>query len=797
MAPAGTLSKPEASAPACRPFWKRAACSPAFVSVLLAVVTLAVFWPVAGHDFINYDDEDYIANNPQVPSGLKAPNLVWAFSSSRSSNWHPLTWISHMLDCQLFGLRPGAHHLMNLGFHLANTVLLFLVLRRLTGAHWRSALVAALFAWHPLHVESVAWVAERKDVLSAFFFMLTLWAYGRYAEFKIQNSKFKREEMAWYSAALIFFALGLMSKPMLVTLPFVLLLLDYWPLGRVSGLEFRLSSWRRLLVEKLPFLALSIASSVITYLVQQGGGSVVTIFALDDRLANGLVSVVGYIGKMFWPTNLSVFYPHPGHWPAGAVAASVVLLTAVSAVAFKLGRTRPYLVVGWLWYLGMLVPVIGLVQVGMQAMADRYTYLPLIGLWILLIWGAGDVVAQRAGRSIVAASAAIVCLAACAFLCRQQLRYWRNSGTLFEHALQVTDRNTVAYINLGTYWFSQGKFEEALANYQKSLACNPTDEDCLYNLGLAFFRLKRYEEAIACYEAALRAWPDHVRIHHNLAMALGEAGALDQAAEHYRFVLSREPGHAAAHNGLGTVLVRQNRLEEATAQFREAIRCATHIPAAHLNLALMMAQQQRPDEAVGEYLEYLRLKPDDFEAQRSLADLLTQQGRLEEAIRHYREAVRMKPDYAEAHCNLGQTLARMGRLDEAATHCREAVKLKPDLADAQNNLGTILGMEGRISDAKVHFQEAIRLNPDHADAHNNLGNALALEHQFEEAIREYRESLRIIPDRPAVHLELAEVFAAQGRWEEAAGQYREALRLNPENVEARQGLERILPQLKP
>jgi tetratricopeptide (TPR) repeat protein len=761
-----------------------------FTALLLALMTLAIFWPVAMHDFVNYDDDDYITANPQVLSGLKAHNVVWAFSTSHSSNWHPLTWISHMLDCQLFGQHPGAHHLVSLGFHIANTLLLFLVLRRMTGAHWRSAVVAALFAWHPLHVESVAWAAERKDVLCAFFFLLTLWAYGRYAEFNIQNAKFKRQAMGWYSAALFLFALGLMSKPMVVTLPFVLLLLDYWPLRRVSGLEFRLSSWRKLIVEKLPFLALSAASSVITFLAQRAGGAVATTYALDDRLDNAVVSCARYVGKMLWPTNLSVFYPHPGRWPGGALVAAGVFLFVVSAAVIKLARQRPYVAVGWCWYLGMLVPVIGLVQVGMQAMADRYTYLPMIGLWILLIWGAGDLLAPRAGRPVAAAAVAIVCLAACAVQCRQQVRYWRNSGTLFEHAIRVTATNCVAYINLGSHWFSQGKFDEAILQYKRALACNPADEDSLYNLGLTFFRLKQYQEAIACYEAALRVSPDRLRTHHDLAMALGEAGATDQAVHHYRLVVARDPCHAGAHNGLGTVLVKQQRLDEAAAEFRHAIRCATNLPAPRLNLALLLVEQKRPAEAIIEYREYLRLKPDDGEAQRSFADLLTQDEQVEEAIRHYREALRLKPDYAEAHCNLGHALARTGRLDEAAAHCREAVKLKPDLADAQNNLGIILAMEGKIDEAATRFREAIRLNPDHADAHSNLGNALAVKSRFDEAIREYRESLRLQPGNPAICCKLAEVLAVQGRWEEAAVHYREALRLDPENLEARNGLDR-------
>jgi tetratricopeptide (TPR) repeat protein len=795
-APNETREESHPVAPGWRAFWMRNACSPGLISLLLALVTLAVFWPVAKNDFVNYDDGAYVEKNPTVQAGLTWASVKWAFTTDYSCNWHPLTWLSHMLDCELFGLHATGHHLVNVLFHLVNVVLLFQLLFRTTRAFWQSALVAALFAWHPLRVESVAWVAERKDVLSAFFFLLTLWAYGRYAEFKIQNSKFKRRPMGWYSAALFFFALGLMSKPMLVTLPFVLLLLDYWPLGRVSGSEFRLSSGRKLLLEKLPFLALSVASSVITYRVQQGGGAVVIDLSPGGHIANALVSYVRYLGKMFWPLNLAVFYPHPVHWPVLTVLASALLLILVSAVALQQWRRRPYLAVGWFWYLGMLVPVIGLVQVGLQSMADRYTYLPMIGFWILLIWGAGDFFTSRAGRP-VAVAAAMVWLAACAFLCRQQIRHWRNSGTLFEHAAQVTVGNYLAYNNLGNYQYAQGKLEEAMADYRKAIACNSAFEDPLNNLALVLYRQQKYPEAITYFKAALRARPDRVEVHHSLAEVLRETGVFEEAAEHYRFVLERQPDNAAAHNSLGTVLVKQGRLDEATAQFREAVRCATNAPTARLNLALALVDQHRFDQAIPEYLEYLRLKPDDFRAQKGLADLLTRQGRLEEAIGHYTEVVRSKADYAEAHCNLGMALARAGRLDEGAAQCREAVKLKPDLADARNNLGTILGMQGRIDEAESCFREAIRLDPDHADAHSNLGNALVVKSRFEEAMREYRESLRIRPDRAAIHVKLAEVLTVQGRWAEAAGHYREALRLDPQHLEARNGLEKILPRMLP
>src|SRR6266850_6413629 len=424
-------------------WWPEKIGSPVIISLLLALTTLAVLWPVTQNDFVNYDDLDYVTANAHVQSGLNWKGVVWAFTTGHASNWHPLTWLSHMVDCQLFGQRAGAHHLMSLLFHAANTVLLFLVLRGLTGALWRSVLVAGLFALHPLHVESVAWVAERKDVLSAFFFLLTIGAYRRYAEqsgvcnlkskvgktatedkrrrpgikesqvkhpkskaageeadarspvarddpapFTIQHSRFR--PWHFYALALILFALGLMSKPMLVTLPFVLLLLDYWPLGRLNNPRPKLKTAIRLLLEKVPFLALSLVSSFVTFQVQKHGGAVSVSLSVGQRIANALVSYVRYMGKLFWPENLSVLYPHPGKWPLPEVIACAASLAAITVAVVALARRKPYLPVGWLWFLGTLVPVIGLVQVGVQAMADRYSYLPLIGLFVMLAWGLND-----------------------------------------------------------------------------------------------------------------------------------------------------------------------------------------------------------------------------------------------------------------------------------------------------------------------------------------------------------------------------------------------------------------------
>jgi hypothetical protein len=461
-----------------------------WIAIALALVTLAVFCPVTSFQFVNYDDTDFVTANPHVQAGLTAESFRWAWSSEVARNWHPVTMLSHILDCQLFGLKPWWPHLVNLLLHAANTVLLFSLLKRMTGAFWRSAAVAALFALHPLHVESVAWVAERKDVLSTLFWFLTTWAYLRYAEeFKVQGSRFK----VFYGLSLLFFALGLMSKPMLVTLPFTLLLLDYWPLRRMKP---GASVWR-LAAEKIPFFLLSAALCVKTYWVQQQGGAVLRLqdFPLGSRLGNALVSYVRYIELMFWPRNLAGLYLRSEEWPRWEVAPAALLLLAVSALVLTQWRRRPYLAVGWFWYLGTLVPVIGLVQVGMQAIADRYTYVPLIGLFVIVVWGGWDLAgAWRVARFAPAATA--IALAACAVLTVHQEFYWKDSEALFKRMIDATPNNYMARYNLGNLYSQEKRTNEAISNFTAAIEGEPNYADAHNNLGGIFLEQKRYDEAI-------------------------------------------------------------------------------------------------------------------------------------------------------------------------------------------------------------------------------------------------------------------------------------------------------------
>ena len=575
--------------------------------------------------------------------------MQWAFSSYAASNWHPVTWLSHMLDCQLYGLKPAGHHLTNVLLHTANTLLLFLVLRRMTGALWRSACVAALFALHPLHVESVAWVAERKDVLSAFFFMLTLWAYARYAEVQSLKSKvqspgsgplFTLSRFTFHATTFsswCFFALGLMSKPMLVTLPFVLLLLDYWPLRRfqLSALNSQPSAVGRLVWEKAPFLALSAICCALTVWAQQGAYSVVSVagLPLSRRIPHTLVAYAHYLGAMVVPRHLAVHYPYPTTTPAAALAGAGIVLALLSILAARFATRRPYLLVGWLWYLGTLVPVIGLVQVGDQAWADRYTYLPLIGIFVAVVWGAGDLAQEqwpgaadrakvkRASLGAVAVAVGLGLLAGTWF----QLRYWKDTRTLFEHAAQVAPHNGRAITVLGSLLAKEGKLPEAMGLYAQALRYRPDNPEAHFFLGNALEQQGKLDEAVAEYTQALWFKPLQEKTHLALGIALAKQKHYEEAAGHYRAALAINPESAIAHNNLARLLHTQGRLDEAIIQYSAALKLDPKLAQAHNNLGVVLLQKGRLAEGAAHLQEAVRLNPGDAESQYNLALALNQQ----------------------------------------------------------------------------------------------------------------------------------------------------------------------------
>jgi tetratricopeptide (TPR) repeat protein len=659
------------------------------ICLLLFVGTLLLFSRALGHDFVNYDDPDYVTKNAFVQAGLSAAGAGWAFSSANISYWHPLTWLSHMLDASLFGQNPSGHHATSVVLHAVNAVLAFLALRRLTGSRWTSAVSAALFAWHPLRVESVAWVAERKDVLSGTFFFLTLLAYASY----VARRRSSQPGVARaYVLTLAAFAAGLMSKPMLVTVPALLLVLDCWPLGRWTpptrdepAPRERLGS---LLLEKLPFLGLAAAVSVITYTAQTEVGTLTHALNFSARAANAAVAVASYVGKFLWPVDLAVLYPHPGHWPAARVVAAVGLILAFTAVALGLWRRRPWLLAGWLWFAGMLIPVLGFVQVGIQSMADRYTYLPQLGLQLALLWTVRSAVTSPSTRRALAWLAALV-LVACAARTWDQLAVWRDSATLFGQAVRVTPNNYLAYNNLGTHAADLGHLEQAIAYYRESLAIRPDYEEANNNLGSALNRLGRPAEAIPCLEAALRKKPDLIEAHNNLGNALGDLGRTDEAIAHYEFVLARQPAHVEAMNNLGVALAAKGRTTAAIAQLQAVLRLEPKHASAHSNLGNVHALLGRLSEAVREYRAALEINPDDARTLNNLGNVSAQQGQLDAAAGCYEKSLRLEPANPETHANYGLTLARLGRRDEAIRQLNLALAQRPDYPAAREWLQAI------------------------------------------------------------------------------------------------------------
>ncbi|MFH1371452.1 MAG: tetratricopeptide repeat protein [Planctomycetota bacterium] len=645
------------------------------VCILLAAATFAVYLPVWNHEFVYYDDDVYITKNPNVQSGLSWQGVKWAFTSGYASNWHPLTWLSHQLDWQLFGDNAGAHHIVNILFHIANTILLFVVLNRMTKGFWQSAFVAGLFALHPLHVESAAWVAERKDVLSTLLWLLTMLFYVRYAE---------RPTAGRYVVVPVLFSLGLMAKPMLVTLPFVLLLLDYWPLGRLGSGKYTI---KRLLLEKLPLLFLSAASSVVTYLVQQKSGAM-TPLPFGERVSNAICSYLAYIGKMLWPARLAVLYPHPlDTLPAARAVTYGVILIIMTLFFTYYSRRHKYLLVGWLWYIGTLVPVIGIVQVGAQAMADRYTYVPLTGLFIIIAFGGAELLKNIPLRKTILTILASGALLGCVVVTSLQLKYWRNSYLLFDRALTVIEDNAVMQ-----------------NNYANILS-----------------ELGRPEEAVKHLSEALKYIPNSPVIHNNYGNALmRDMGKVDEAIEHYKFALELNPDFAVAHYNLGVAMATKGNYDEAIRHYKQYLGPDANIADIHEGLATMLAREGKVADAVGQFQKALAAKPDSAEVLGNLGYAIAQSGDPEQAIKYYESALQIDPEHIITHGRLALALAAVGRIDDAIEQCRIVLKARPDDAEMFTNLGILLQAKGNVIGAADAYKKALKIDPDDPKARKNL-----------------------------------------------------------------------------
>jgi Flp pilus assembly protein TadD len=642
------------------------------ISLFLVASILAVYWQVRHHEFIKYDDPDYVSDNPHVRAGWTREGVSWAFRTTFHYHWHPLTWLSHMTDYQLFGLNPTGHHLTSLFLHIANTLLLFLVFEWMTGSLLRSAFVAALFALHPLHVESVAWVSDRKDVLSTFFWMVTMVAYVHYSG----HPGFNR-----YALVTIAFILGLMAKPMVVTLPIILLLMDYWPLERFQFGQSRRERRRekcegpdaryqtrpalRLVWEKGLFFLIVGASAIVTILVMRHE-SILTLklsrlWPTKSLIAETMVNYVTYIAKMLWPLKLAIPYPEsdvPAVWQVGGAG---LLLLGISLLSFWQRRQRPYLLVGWLWYLITLLPVIGLVGVGPHKMADRYTYLPLIGLFIIIAWGVPDLLAGWRHRRLVLGISVGMLLLGCMTGSWLQARHWKNSISLFGHGVTVTSNNLVAHNNLGSALAEQGSLTEAIGHYYEALRIEPGYADAHYNLANALAEQGRLQEAIDHYSEALQIRPRYAQAHYNLGLVLAEQGRLTEAMGHFSEALRIDPDYAQAHYNLGVALVIEGKLTGAIKHFSEALRIDPDYAQAHYNLGLALTKEGRVAEGIEHYSEALRIQPDNAKAHHQLGIARAKQGRLKEAIGHFSEALRIQPDYTKARQNLERASRLMGK----------------------------------------------------------------------------------------------------------------------------------------
>ncbi len=717
------------------------------IYLFLTAAAMTAFWHLSQCDFINYDDRLYVTGNTHVKSGITIGSIQWAFTTGHSANWHPVTWMSHMLDVQLFGLKPRWHHLTNLLFHIANTLLLFFVFNRMTKETWKSAFVAALFALHPLHVESVAWVSERKDVLSTFFWMLTMAAYISYVEHRTEDGR--REailspsfvlrppaSVLRYSAVLIFFALGLMAKPMLVTLPFVLLLLDYWPLRRVQVAGSReqgarsekqnpklgqgphsankrklpkkptdqvstqssvrtcpglggsppSSALRPLLREKIPLFTLAALSCIVTFIVQQKGGAVKSIqgFPLGVRIANAIVSYIIYMGKTVWPTNLAVYYPHPGLWPLWQVLGAVLLLGAVTLTVIWTANRFPYLTVGWLWFTGTLVPVIGIVQVGTQGMADRYTYAPLIGLFIMAAWGIPELLKKWRYRKETLFALSSLLLLSLFIVTRTQVGYWRNNITLYDHSLKVASPSDVIYCNRGVAYYDLGNHRQAISDYERAIEIYPQSTDSYYNRGMAYAKLGNHRQAISDYNRAIEIYPEYAAAYGNRGTSYFKLGEYRQAVSDFDRATEINHELAWAYNGRGMAYGKLGDQRQALSDFDRAI------------------------EINPEYAE-------PYNNRGVVYDML---GNNRKAISDYDRAVEIDPDYADAYYNRGVAYAELGDHRQAISDYDKAIEINPDYADAYNNRGVSYARFGNRSQAIEDLQKAARL--DNEDAKNSL-----------------------------------------------------------------------------
>ena len=689
------------------------------ICLFLIFFVLVAYGQVKNFTFIDYDDSVYVTENHHVQAGITVEGFLWAFKFNEQtfySYWQPLTWLSHMLDVQLYGMKPGYHHLTNVFFHIANTLLLFLLFHTITGKLWQSTLVASLFALHPLNVESVVWVAERKNVLSTFFWMLTMLSYAWYV---------KQPVMYRYFLTILSFTLGLMTKPMLVTLPFILILLDFWPLkrfeiGKAHSFDHvmpkssiccaRLPLFFRLLSEKIPLLFLSVTSIYLSLsLVKNYHTTVSTdMVPFNLRIANALVSYVKYIVKMIWPLNLAVLYPFPSRMPVWQMIGAILFLAGVSFLVIRLMRTKPYLVFGWFWYLVTLIPVIGIVQAGIwPEMADRWAYVPSIGLFIMIAWGIADILNGWQHRGITLVVIVMVLPLALIGVTRKQISYWQNSITLFKHTLSITKNNIYVHNNIGVALEKQGQIEEAIQHYMIVLKSDPNYAHAHNNLGNALSALGRDREAIGHYREALRIYPRYAKAYFNLGNVLLRQGKLDEASGHYIEALKIDPWYAEVHNNLGSILAIQGRTVEAIGHFREALRIRPDYAEAQGNLEKNVLIGQEKNQEFLKLQEALVQSPEDFGLQLKLGKHYKAMGELEKALVYYQRALSIQPALVEALNDVGLIYALKGEYDRARSYFKESIDREPDVPEAYYFMSGTYARQNRVRESIDWLERAV------------------------------------------------------------------------------------------
>jgi tetratricopeptide (TPR) repeat protein len=716
----------------------------------LAAVTLGVYFHVGSFGFVNFDDPEYIMQNRMVKAGLTVKGLVWAFTHAYAANWHPLTWISFMTDCQIFGMNAAEMHWVNILFHTANSVLLFILLERITGARWRSAIVAAFFALHPLHVESVVWIPERKDVLSTFFGLLALLAYVRYVEgSKLGTPKSKR----WFAVSLVFFAMGMMAKPMLVTLPFVLLLLDFWPLQRVENIGWRTffaAQFGNLVREKWLWFVFAAIASAITFCVQKSGGAVADVASVSfsQRALVAAESYFWYFQKTFWPARLAIFYPLENHRPGLLFAGACAFLIIFSCVAVCMARQRPYLIFGWLWFLGTLVPVIGIVQVGTQGMADRYDYVPSIGIFIIVTWWGYEFIGDSKLKLRLAGCGVTVLLFASAAMTIVQAGYWKNSLALFRHALEVTHNNAVAWNNLGVALYDAGQYENAVAAYNSAIQIR-SSADYHKNLGLALVKVGKPQEALVEYGRASELEPKGADIQFFSGKALEATGKKDEALLRYEEAARLDPNDAFYQNNLGVNYAAIGRKADALAHYAEAARLEPESAQYQNNLGTALARDGQEDAAIEHYKLAVRDDPKFAEPESNLGALYASRHRLEDAALHYQIAVQLNPTNVMMRLNAGRVFAKLGNAVDAAAQFEEAVRLDPSLSEAHGELGKQLLDQGQFQAARDQFAKVIQLKPGDASAEFYFGVSCFELHDTEAGLEHLAVAERLRPDWPS------------------------------------------------